>query len=80
MMMNSYSKDENSNLYTSIYDKGSSFLSSVSSSLSSLDGEYGVLDGLNTGGNTHGKRRVRIALKSAPQAASEGGEWEVQFC
>jgi hypothetical protein len=27
-----------------------------------------------------GKRRVRIALKSMPQAGGEGGEWEVQLC
>jgi hypothetical protein len=26
------------------------------------------------------KRRVRIALKSMPQAGGEGGEWEVQIC
>jgi len=79
MMMSSYSKDENSNAYSSAFDKGSSFLRSLSSSLSSLNGDYGVLDNLNTG-SLPGKRRVRIALKSAPQAASEGGEWEVQIC
>ena len=78
MMMSSYSKDENSNAYS--FDKGSSFLRSLSSSLSSLHGDYGVPDNLNTGGHLPGKRRVRIALKSAPQAASEGGEWEVQIC
>jgi hypothetical protein len=80
MVMTSYSKDETSNWYASTFDKGSSFLSSLSSSLSSLGGEYGTLDGLNTCGIANGKRRVRIALKSAPQAASEGGEWEVQIC
>ena len=30
--------------------------------------------------STGGKRRVRIALKSMPQAGKEGGEWEVQIC
>jgi len=30
--------------------------------------------------STGGKRRVRIALKSMPQAGGEGGEWEVQIC
>lgn len=33
----------------------------------------------STGGNG-GKQRVRIALKSPPQAGGEGGEWEVQIC
>jgi hypothetical protein len=76
MMMNAYSKDD-----LSTADKGSSsFLWSLSSSLSSSGGDYGALDGLNSGGITHRKKRVRIALKSAPQAASEGGEWEVQIC
>jgi len=31
-------------------------------------------------GTQGGKRRVRIALKSMPQAGGEGGEWEVQLC
>jgi hypothetical protein len=26
------------------------------------------------------RRRVKIALKSMPSSAAEGGEWEVQFC
>ncbi|TFK74578.1 hypothetical protein BDN72DRAFT_868536 [Pluteus cervinus] len=37
--------------------------------------EFSVGD--NNSGN---KRRVRIALKSMPAAAGEGGEWEVQIC
>jgi len=41
-------------------------------------GEFYVSsDGSSTSG---GKRRVRIALKSMPQAGGEGGEWEVQLC
>jgi len=43
-------------------------------SLSSLS-EYGGLDS-----REGSKRRVRIALRSPPQAAGEGGEWEVQIC
>lgn len=39
-----------------------------------LGSEYSVPD---TAG---GKRRVRIALKSAPSSSSEGGEWEVEIC
>jgi hypothetical protein len=39
-----------------------------------LGSEYTVPD------STGGKRRVRIALKSAPSSSSEGGEWEVEIC
>ncbi|KAH9485506.1 hypothetical protein JR316_0002414 [Psilocybe cubensis] len=39
-----------------------------------LGSEYSIPDG------TGAKRRVRIALKSMPQAGGEGGEWEVQIC
>ncbi|CAA7260560.1 unnamed protein product [Cyclocybe aegerita] len=38
--------------------------------------EYSVPDSTSMSG----KRRVRIALKSMPQAGGEGGEWEVQIC
>lgn len=44
-------------------------------SLSPLASEYGGLDS-----REGSKRRVRIALRSPPQAAGEGGEWEVQIC
>ncbi|KAK7472456.1 hypothetical protein VKT23_000571 [Stygiomarasmius scandens] len=27
-----------------------------------------------------GRKRVKIALKTAPQSGNEGGEWEVRFC
>lgn len=41
------------------------------------NGEFSVPDPLSQGQ----KRRVRIALKSMPQAGgAEGGEWEVQLC
>ncbi|KAF8161309.1 hypothetical protein B0H34DRAFT_653630 [Crassisporium funariophilum] len=39
-----------------------------------LGSEYNIPD------SNGGKRRVRIALKSMPQAGGEGGEWEVQIC
>ena len=39
-----------------------------------IGSEYTIPD------STGGKRRVRIALKSMPQAGKEGGEWEVQIC
>jgi len=42
----------------------------------SLGSEYSVPDSTTSSG----KRRVRIALKSMPQAGGEGGEWEVQIC
>ena len=32
-----------------------------------------------TGGQTGERRRVRIALRSLPQAGGEGGEWEVEM-
>lgn len=38
-----------------------------------LGSEYPISDSVS------GKRRVRIALKSMPQAGGEGGEWEVQI-
>ncbi|KAF4620826.1 hypothetical protein D9613_000870 [Agrocybe pediades] len=39
--------------------------------------EFSIPDSSSTAG---GRRRVRIALKSMPQAGGEGGEWEVQIC
>ncbi|PPQ63046.1 hypothetical protein CVT24_005992 [Panaeolus cyanescens] len=41
-----------------------------------MGSEYQVPDNSAAGG----RRRVRIALKSMPQAGGEGGEWEVQIC
>jgi len=65
-----------------------------SESGSSLDSFSSLLQGKDLGqfwysspdysttvnGGSGGKRRVRIALKSPPQAGGEGGEWEVQIC
>jgi len=42
-----------------------------------MGSEFSIPDSTST---TGGKRRVRIALKSMPQAGGEGGEWEVQIC
>ncbi|KAF8963678.1 hypothetical protein BDZ97DRAFT_1904837 [Flammula alnicola] len=61
---------------------------SPSSSSSSLSAssllEYGRMttsDAFSIPDSTTGaRRRVRIALKSMPQAGGEGGEWEVQLC
>ena len=67
---------------------------SSSGSGSSLDSFSSLLQGKDLGqfwysspdhstsanGGNGGKRRVRIALKSPPQAGGEGGEWEVQIC
>jgi len=36
--------------------------------------------GFRSDGDSCGKRRVRIALKSVPASGREGGEWEVQVC
>ena len=50
---------------------------------SSLDYDhptFGVGSEYTIPDSTGGKRRVRIALKSMPQAGKEGGEWEVQIC
>ena len=44
------------------------------------DPTFGVGSECTIPDNTGGKRRVRIALKSMPQAGGEGGEWEVQIC
>ncbi|PPQ87471.1 hypothetical protein CVT25_008207 [Psilocybe cyanescens] len=46
----------------------------LSDSAFDLGSEYNIPD------NTGAKRRVRIALKTMPQAGGEGGEWEVQIC
>lgn len=43
-------------------------------------GEFYVSPDGTQGSTSGGKRRVRIALKSMPQAGGEGGEWEVQLC
>ena len=42
--------------------------------------EFYVSSDGTQGSTSGGKRRVRIALKSMPQAGGEGGEWEVQLC
>lgn len=65
-------------------------LSAGSSSPTSMDfGHEALLAGLGSGeftipdvnGASGSRRRVRIALKSMPQAGgAEGGEWEVQIC
>lgn len=44
------------------------------------DPTFGVGSEYTIPDSTGGKRRVRIALKSMPQAGKEGGEWEVQIC
>ena len=44
------------------------------------DPTFGVGSEYTVPDSTGGKRRVRIALKSMPQAGGEGGEWEVQIC
>ena len=44
------------------------------------DPTFGVGSEYTIPDSTGGKRRVRIALKSMPQAGKEGGEWEVQLC
>ena len=44
------------------------------------DHTFGVGSEYTIPDSTGGKRRVRIALKSMPQAGGEGGEWEVQIC
>lgn len=51
--------------------------SSAASDFGLGNGEFSLPDPLGQGQ----KRRVRIALKSMPQAGgAEGGEWEVQIC
>ena len=44
------------------------------------DPSYGIGSEYTVPDSTGKKRRVRIALKSMPQAGGEGGEWEVQLC
>jgi hypothetical protein len=44
------------------------------------DPTFGVGSEYTIPDSTGGKRRVKIALKSMPQAGKEGGEWEVQIC
>jgi len=51
-------------------------MSSDSFGLGGSASEYSIPDSTSSSG----KRRVRIALKSMPQAGGEGGEWEVQIC
>ncbi|KIM40314.1 hypothetical protein M413DRAFT_73437 [Hebeloma cylindrosporum] len=54
---------------------------SIESDASFGSGEFYVSpDGSQGSSSSGGKRRVRIALKSMPQAGGEGGEWEVQLC
>lgn len=72
-------------LYGGSGSPGSDDLNGLSYSLpSSTASEFGLGNGEFSIPDAQGqgqKRRVRIALKSMPQAGgAEGGEWEVQIC
>ena len=93
--MDMWSQDSESTFRSSFSSQGSPSIPSLSPSSSDpFLGDYGMMNDLDDGAisdfglgseysvpdSTGAKRRVRIALKSAPSSTNEGGEWEVEIC
>ncbi|KAF8806562.1 hypothetical protein BYT27DRAFT_7224311 [Phlegmacium glaucopus] len=68
-----YARDDSTMMYENDFSSSLNYVQ-LSDPTFGVSSEYTIPD------STCGKRRVRIALKSMPQAGGEGGEWEVQIC